>query len=221
MSEECGNSCSETDHCSEEQNAGSRRKALRLEYFTIGYNILEGIVSIIAGVLSGSIALVGFGLDSAIESLSGSVLIWRLLKHGRISEAEEERVEKKAVKLVGVSFLMLGAYVLVVAARKLYTQEVPEPSLVGIIVATASIIIMPPLAFAKLRAGKKMGLRSLIADSKQTFICTFLSVALLIGLVLNHLYGLWWADPASALVMVVVILREGIKTLQEGRLCTC
>jgi divalent metal cation (Fe/Co/Zn/Cd) transporter len=215
MVEECKDSCSEVE------TSNSRKKALGLEYFTVGYNIGEGIISIIAGIFSGSVALVGFGLDSAIESLSGSVLIWRLLKHGRISEAEEARVEKKAVKLVGVSFLILAAYILATALYKLYTRAIPEPSFVGIAIAATSIIIMPFLGFAKLKAGKKMGLASLIADSKQTFICTFLSVALLIGLLLNHLYGLWWADPASALIMVIVIFREGINTLKEGKLCSC
>lgn len=197
------------------------RKALLLEYLTVGYNIGEGVVSVAAGVLAGSIALVGFGLDSAIESASGGVLIWRLTRHGKISEEEEERVEKRAVKLVGVSFFLLAAYVLFESLKKLYYAERPEPTLLGIAIAVASIIIMPLLARAKSRAAEGLGSRALRADSRQTFICSLLSVALLFGLGANYLFGLWWADPVAALVIVGFIVKEGIEAMRSEELCTC
>ncbi len=183
--------------------------------------MLEGILSVLAGYLSGSIALVGFGLDSAVESISGGVLIWRLKKHGKISPEEEERVERKAVRLVGASFFVLAAYVAYESIKKLYLAEAPEPTLFGIAIAAVSLIVMPFLAYAKHKTGKEMGSRSLVADSKQTLVCSLLSVALLIGLGLNYLFGLWWADPAAALVIVAFIVREGIETFREEKLCGC
>jgi len=132
-------------------NPRLHKRALSLSYFTVGYNILEGIVSIFAGILAGSIALVGFGLDSFVESLSGSVMIWRFRKHGKISEKEEEKVEKKAIKFVGFTFFILAAYVLYESVRKLLFQEVPGPSLLGIIIAIVSIAVMPVLFYMKYR----------------------------------------------------------------------
>jgi divalent metal cation (Fe/Co/Zn/Cd) transporter len=196
-------------------------KALKLEYFTVGYNIVEGIFSVIIGYLSGSIALVGFGFDSAVESISGGVLIWRLKKHGKIGIEEEERIERKTVKLVGYSFFILGAYVFIEAVKKLYFQEIPEPTIAGIIIAALSLIIMPILAKKKFKTAKEINSASLAADSKQTLICAYLSLALLIGLGLNYLFGLWWADPFSALVIVALIIKEGFDTLKEGKLCNC
>lgn len=191
------------------------RKALFLSYFTVGYNILEGVVSILAGVIAGSIALVGFGLDSFVESLSGGVMIWRFRQHGKMSEEEEEKIEKKAVKLVGYTFFILGLYVLYESVKKLYFREIPDPSLLGIIIAIISMIVMPVLFFMKYRTGKAIGSRSLVADSKETLACLFLSVALLIGLGLNYLYGLWQADPIVGLVIVVFLFKEGYETLKE------
>ena len=196
-------------------------RALWLEYFTVGYNIVEGILSVLVGYLSGSIALVGFGFDSAVESISGGVLIWRLKKHGRIDAEEEERIERKTVKLVGYSFFVLAAYVFIVAVKKLLLQEPPEPTIAGIVIAALSLIIMPILARKKLKLAKEINSASLAADSKQTLICAYLSLALLIGLGLNYLLGLWWADPIAALVIVALIIKEGIETLKEGKLCSC
>ena len=155
-------------------------KALSLSYFTVGYNILEGIVSILAGLLANSIALVGFGLDSFVESLSGSVMIWRFSKHEQMSEEEEERIEAKAVRLIAYTFFILGAYVLYESVKKLYLQEMPDPSFLGIIIAIVSIIVMPVLFYIKYQTGKTINSRSLVADSKQTLVCCILSVALLI-----------------------------------------
>lgn len=197
------------------------RKALVLSYFTVGYNILEGIASILAGLLAGSIALIGFGMDSFVESLSGSVMIWRFRKHGQMSKEEEERIEAKAVKLIAYTFFILGAYVLYESLKKLYFQDIPEPSLFGIIIAIASIIVMPVLFYMKYRTGKTINSRSLVADSKQTLVCCILSVALLIGLGLNYLYGFWQADPIVGLITVFFLVREGYIALKEEKLCSC
>ncbi len=125
------------------------RKGLRLEYFTVGYNIIEATVSIVFGSIANSIALVGFGLDSIVESLSGAVLIWRLRQHGKISKSEEEKIEKKAMRLVALTFFVLGLYVLFQSIKKLIVKEIPDPSLPGIIIAIVSIIVMPVLTWQK------------------------------------------------------------------------
>lgn len=192
------------------------KKALLLSYFTVFYNILEGIISIMAGLLAGgSIALIGFGLDSFVESLSGGVMIWRFRKHDTISEEEEERIERKAARFIGITFFVLGAYVLFESVRKLYFRSPSEPSLLGIIIASVSIVVMPILFYAKYKTGKAIGSRSLVADSKETLACVFLSVALLIGLGLNYLYGLWQADPIAGIVVVGFLVKEGYETLTE------
>jgi len=192
------------------------KKALSLSYFTVGYNIAEGVVSISAGLLAGSIALVGFGLDSFVESLSGSVMIWRLRKHGKVSEEAEEKVERRAVRLIAYTFFILGTYVLYESIEKLYVHEIPDPSLLGIVIAIVSIIVMPILFHLKYQTGKSMGSKSLIADSKETLACVFLSGALLVGLGLNYLFGLWQADPVVGLVIVTYLVKEGYTTLREG-----
>ena len=197
------------------------RKALRLSYFTIAYNVAECALALLAGAWAGSIALVGFGLDSLVESLSGGVMIWRFARHETMSAAEEERLERRAIKIVGWTFLVLGAYILYESLYKLIFREIPEPSLLGIFVALASIIIMPVLLFLKYRLGQHLGSASLMADSKQTLACAMLSVALLLGLGLNYLYGLWQADPVIGLVIVALLAREGYHTLKEKRLCSC
>ncbi len=227
----CGGSCSccndssvRVDSLSERidtKNSGLHRRALFLSYFTVGYNFLEGIVSIFAGLLAGSIALVGFGLDSFVESLSGGVMIWRFSQHGRVSEEEEAKIEAKATKLVAVAFFFLGAYVLYESAKKLYFQEIPDPSVLGIIIAFISIIVMPILFYMKYKTARMIESRSLLGDSKQTLACVFLSAALLVGLGLNYLYGLWWADPLVGFMIVVFLIREGYNTLKEARLCSC
>ena len=196
------------------------KKALLLSYFTVGYNFLEGVVSILAGLLAGSIALIGFGLDSFVESLSGGVMVWRLSKHGEISLEEEEKIEAKAIRLIAYTFFILGAYVLYESIKKLYFREIPDPSLLGIIIATFSLIVMPILFYMKYRIGRAIEIGSLVADSKQTLACVFLSLSLLIGLGLNYFYGLWWADPIVGLIIVVFLIREGYSALNEEKLCS-
>ncbi|MGB2692085.1 MAG: cation diffusion facilitator family transporter [Thermodesulfobacteriota bacterium] len=195
------------------------RYALHLSYFTVAYNFIEGLLSIIAGLLSGSIALVGFGLDSFIESLSGSVMIWRFYESHHFSDDEHERREKLAIKLISYSFFVFGAYVLYESVKKLYFVEAPEPSILGIIIALVSIIIMPILYHQKQKVGKNIASSSLLADSKQTLACVFLSVALLIGLLLNYWFGIWWADPIVGLLIVIFLFKEGYETYKEETLC--
>jgi len=192
------------------------RKGLRLEYFTVGYNVLEAIASIIFGSIANSIALIGFGLDSIVESLSGLVLIWRLRQHGKISIEAEERIEKRATKFVAVTFFILGLYVLFESIKKLVVTEIPEPSLPGIIIAAVSLIAMPLLTWQKYKTGKQINSRALVADSKETLACAFLSVALLVGLGANYLFGFWQADPIVGLVIVAFLFREGWESWKES-----
>jgi divalent metal cation (Fe/Co/Zn/Cd) transporter len=185
------------------------KKGLRLEYFTVGYNLIEAVASLTFGWIAGSIALVGFGLDSVVESLSGLFLIWRLRQHGKISEEKEERIEKKAIKFVAISFFILGAYVLFESTEKLLLRQVPQPSLPGIVIAIVSMIIMPILTVKKYKIGKEIKSKALIADSKETLACSFLSLALLLGLGFNYLIGFWQADPIAGLIIVLFLFREG------------
>ncbi len=198
-----------------------QRKALLLSYFTVGYNLLEGLISVLAGVLARSTALIGFGLDSFVESLSGGIMVWRFRKQEWSSETEEMKVEQKAIRLVAVTFFILGAYVIFESSKKLFLHEAAEPSLFGIIIAIVSLIVMPVLFWMKYKTGKSLESRSLVADSKQTLACMLLSVALLIGLGLNFFFHLWWADPAAGIVIAGYLLKEGYETWQEEKLCSC
>lgn len=192
------------------------KEALSLEYFTVGYNVIEALLSIFFGASAGSIALVGFGLDSIVESLSGLILIWRLQKHNIYSENEEMASEKKAIKLVAVTFFILAAYVLYESVKKLIFIEIPETSLAGIVIAVFSIVIMPVLSFKKRNLGIKINSKALVADSKETLVCAFLSVSLLLGLTMNYLFGFWQADPLVGLIVVVFLIREGRESWEEA-----
>ena len=192
------------------------KKALYLEYFTVAYNAVEAAAAIIFGKIANSIALIGFGLDSIVESLSGIVLIWRLHKHGKISKEEEERVERKAMKFVALTFFVLGGYVLLQSLKKLITKEIPDPSLPGIILAIVSITVMPVLSFQKMKTGRLIKSLALVADAKETFACALLSVALLLGLSLNYALGLWQADAVAGLIIVIFLFREGRESWVEA-----
>tara|TARA_Y100000310_G_C20538132_1_gene741898 strand:+ start:217 stop:822 length:606 start_codon:yes stop_codon:yes gene_type:complete len=198
-----------------------RKKALQLSYFTVIYNILEGLVSVIFGSMANSIALVSFGLDSFIESLSGGIMIWRFKKHKDLTPEREEKIENTALKLVGYTFFILAIYIGYESFNKLYFKEIPEPSVVGIIIAILSLIIMPILYLKKHDVGHQLNSHSLMADAKQTFACMFLSIALLLGLALNHFFGFWQADPIVGFVAVVVLIREGYLVLKKKQLCLC
>jgi divalent metal cation (Fe/Co/Zn/Cd) transporter len=192
------------------------KKGLYLEYFTVGYNVAEAVVSIVFGHIANSIALIGFGLDSVVESLSGTVLIWRLRQHGKVSEEKEDAVEKKATKFVAITFFVLGLYVLFQSVKKLLVKEIPDPSLPGIIIAIASLGIMPILAWQKFDVGKQIQSQALLADSKETLACFFLSAALLLGLGSNYVFGFWQADPIVGLIIVVFLFREGREAWEKN-----
>ena len=181
-----------------------RREQLRagrqLEYFTLGWNLTEAAVAVGAGVFAGSIALVGFGIDSLIESLSGGILLWRLQR----GQTNKKR-ERPALMLVAISFFLLALYVAVEAATSLLRRDQPEISVVGIVLSIVSLIVMPLLARAKRRVAACLESRALYADSRQTDICAYLSVILLGGLLLNALFGWSWADPVAALFMLPLI----------------
>ena len=198
-----------------------QRRALLLSYFTFGYNLLEALAALLAGWLAGSIALVGFGLDSLVESLSGGVMIWRFRHHPGLSAEAVEQRERRAIRIVGWAFLILGAYVLYESLEKLILREMPAASLFGIIIAIVSLIVMPGLYLYKYRTGKSLGSRSLMADSRQSLACAWLSLALLIGLGLNYLFGFWQADPIIGLVVAGFLFREGRETTKAGKLCAC
>jgi divalent metal cation (Fe/Co/Zn/Cd) transporter len=197
-----------------EARALNLRRGRLLEYLTIGWNMLEGIIAVSAGLVAGSVALVGFGLDSFIESLSGGALLWRLC-----SDENAERREQIALKLVGGSFLVLAAYVAFDAAKSLILSEPPESSYAGIALSALSLLVMPMLARAKRRVAASINSRAMLADSRQTDICAYLSAILLGGLILNALFGWWWADPVAALVMAPIIAKEGIEALRGETCC--
>ena len=188
-----------------------------LEYFTIVYNSLEGLIAVGAGVIAGSIALVGFGFDSLIEVTSGAVLLWRLFAD--VDEARRERVEAISLRLVGVCFIVLALYVTQDSVWSLLKREAPDESLVGIILAAVSLVVMPLLVRAKRNVARSIKSGALMADSKQTELCTYLSAILLVGLLLNALLGWWWADPVAALIMVPIITKEGIEALRGETCC--
>jgi divalent metal cation (Fe/Co/Zn/Cd) transporter len=193
------------------------RRGRRLEYFTIAWNCVEGLVGVAAGVLAGSISLMAFGMDSFIEITSGGALLWRMSQG--VDEERREKREGRALRIVGVCFLALAAYVAFEAISNLISRQAPERSVVGIILAIASLVVMPLLARAKRRVGNHMGSAAMAADAKQTEFCYYLSGILLAGLVLNAAFGLWWADPAAALLMVPLIAREGVEALQGKSCC--
>ena len=190
------------------------RLGRRLEYFTLSWNLAEAAVAVGAGLFAGSIALIGFGFDSLIESLSGSILLWRL----QGSEDGEKR-ERLAHRMVGGSFFLLSLYVAFEAGKSLLHRDEPEASIVGIVLSVVSLIVMPLLGRAKRRVAASLNSDALAADSRQTDICAYLSAILLGGLLLNALFGWWWADPVAALCMLPMIIREGIEAVHARPCC--
>lgn len=183
----------------------------RLEYTTIAWNTIEGFAAIGSGIVAGSIALVGFGLDSFIEVFAAAVVLWRMLG------ASEER-EHTALRCIGLSFFALAAYLLVDASHDLITMSKPETSTVGIIVTVVSLLVMPLLARAKRDTGQRLGNASLVADAKESRLCAYLSASVLVGLALHSLFGWWWADPLAALVIAALAVREG-REAWSGETC--
>ena len=197
------------------QAVGQRGKSL--EYFTIGWNTLEGLVAVVAGALAGIISLVGFGIDSFIEVTSGMVLLWRMSVD---ADAEKrERSETLSLRLVGVCFLALALYVSYESVSDLVRRKAPEHSIPGIVLACISLVVMLLLSRAKKRVGNELGSAAMNADAKQTDFCVYLSAILLAGLLLNITLGWWWADPFAALVMVPINAEEGIDGIRARACC--
>lgn len=170
---------------------------------TIAYNVVEAIVAITAGTMASSVALIGFGLDSVIEVSSAAAVAWQF------SARDPERRERVTLRIIACSFFLLAAYITVEALRSLLGAGEAERSIVGIVLVAISVVVMPFLSWAQRRAGRELGSASAVADSKQTLLCSYLSAAVLVGLVLNAALGWWWADPAAALVLAVLAVREG------------
>ena len=203
---------------SAERRIALHRRALWLEYSTVGWNAVEAVVAIGAGAVAGSVALIGFGADSAIEVISAVGLLWRLRKAGpHAAVNEESAAEKRALYVVAVTFFVLAGYITWEAVRSLISREPPLTSPVGIILAVLSLLVMTGLASVKQRTGREMGSRALVADSKETWVCSYLSLTLLLGVGTYVVFGWWWADPVGALAMLPVILWQGWETLAEAR----
>mgnify|MGYP000047132877 CR=1 FL=1 len=195
------------------------RRSVLLNRLTLGYNLVEGLVALAAGVAAGSVALVSFGVDSGIELGASVVALWRLSHEG--DAARVARAEPVAHRLIGGLLLLLAAYVAWEAGGDLRRGERPGTSMVGLALAAASVVVMPLLARAKRRVGRALRSSALVAESRQTAFCTWLSAILLAGLALNALLGWWWADPVAALAMVPIIGWEGVQAVRGRDLCGC
>ena len=193
------------------------QRGKRLEYFTIAWNSLEGLVAVTAGAIAGSISLVGFGIDSFIEVISGATLLWRMSVDADVQK--RERNERLSIRLVGVCFVALAIYVAYEAVTDLMGRKAPEHSVPGIVLACVSLIVMPILSRAKKRVGNQLGSAAMKADAKQTDFCVYLSAILLAGLLLNAVVGWWWADPIAGLVMTPIIAKEGVAGIKGETCC--
>ena len=196
------------------------RRALWLAVFTVVWNLAEGAIAISAAALAGSKALIGFGVDSFVESASAAVLIWRL-RIEQVDRARAEEAERRALVLIGYAFFGLAVLVGVESVRALLTGARPDTSMIGIVLTAVSLIVMPVLARAKRRIGTELGTRSITADSQQTMACVYLSAIVLVGLSLNALFGWWWADPVAALAVVVFLVNEGREALEADHVDDC
>lgn len=181
---------------------------------TIGYNLIEAVIAITAGSVASSAALIGFGLDSTIEVLSAAAVAWQFTRR------DPERWEKPTLRVIAVAFFLLALYVTASSGLALVTGERPEHSTIGIILTAVSVVVMPFLSFAERRAGREIGSATAVADSKQTLICTYLSAAVLLGLVFNSLLGWWWADAVAGLVIAAFAVREGWEAWQGDACAT-
>jgi len=195
------------------------RRGLRLNYLTLAYNTVEAVVSIAAGLLAGSVVLVGFGVDSGIEVTASVAAQWRL--RADIDPVRRERVERVTRRVIGASFMVLAAYVAVDSARTLWEREAPAASPVGLVILLLSVLVMPVLARAKRRVARALQSRALEADAAQTSLCAYLSVIALAGVGLHAALGWWWADPVAALAMVPIVAKEGMEGLRGNAECEC
>jgi divalent metal cation (Fe/Co/Zn/Cd) transporter len=193
------------------------QRGKRLEYFTIGWNTLEGLVAVIAGALAGSISLLGFGIDSFIEVTSGTVLLWRMSVDA--DALKRERNERFSLRIVGVCFVALALYVGYESVSDLVRRKAAEHSISGIVLACVSLVVMPVLSRAKKKVATGLGSLAMKADARQTDFCVYLSAILLIGLLLNAMLGWYWADPIAGLIMVPIIAKEGFDGIRARACC--
>jgi divalent metal cation (Fe/Co/Zn/Cd) transporter len=204
-------------HSAVSRRPAAVRRGQWLTWATIAYNSLEGLLSVGAGLFAGSIALVGFGLDSFIEVTASGAAVWRL--HRDADVTHRERAERSALRVIGSSFLALAAYITIDALHSLLTRNEPRGSALGIVIALASLVVMPILARAKRAVARQLDSGALRAEARQTDFCMYLSGLLLIGLASNALFGWWWADPICALLMVPLVVWEGRETLRGRAVC--
>ncbi len=196
-----------------------RRIALGLVVATAAYNAIEAGVALWSGIVADSIALIGFGLDSVIELVAAAALLWRLSVEAQGADHERVEASERAVhRIIGITFLLLALYVTADAGWGLWRREAAAESLVGIVLAVASLVIMPVVAWGKLRAARELGSRALASEAKETLACSYLSLTLLLGLGLHAAVGWWWADPVAALAMVPWLVREGLEGVR-GESC--
>jgi divalent metal cation (Fe/Co/Zn/Cd) transporter len=198
---------------SAERRTVLRRRVRLLVAATITYNVVEAVVALVAGTVASSVALIGFGLDSVIEVSSAAAVAWQF------AGSDPQRRERAALRVIGWSFFALAVYVSAEAVRALLGGGEADRSPVGIALVAVSVVVMPFLSLAQRRAGRELGSASAVADSKQTLLCTYLSAAVLVGLVLNAALGWWWADPVAALVLAVLAVREGRGALRGDACC--
>lgn len=197
---------------SEAERAALGRLAVRLEYFTIAWMVVEAAVAVVSGLIARSIALVGFGLDSVIELLAAAIVIWQL--KGRAEEGEAK--ERVALRIIAVTFFALAAYVTAEAVYDLARRARPEVSVAGIVLAVAALVVMPILSMAKARVGHRLDNAALVADAHESLFCAVLAGIVLVGLALNAAFGWWWSDPLAALFVAVFAIREGVEAWEEA-----
>jgi divalent metal cation (Fe/Co/Zn/Cd) transporter len=207
----------ETSAQTADARAALVRRGLRLSYLTIAYNALEGLVSLVAGLAAGSVALISFGIDSVIEVTASAAAQWRL--RADVHAGRRERAERITKRVIGWSFLALALYVLYESAETLWRRARPERSIVGIAILTLSVVVMPLLARAKRRVARAMRSGALESEATQTALCAYLSAIALAGVALNAVLGWWWADPVAALAMVPIIAKEGLEGIRREDSC--
>ena len=192
-------------------------RAKLLEWLTVTWNVVEAIVAVGAGIHAGSTALIAFGADSTIEFISAVGLLWRLYRAGPADSSQQhERAERQALYIVSATFLLLGVYVLIESTLSLIQSEGPEESVVGLVLSVVSLLVMPVLAIAKQRTGRRLNSRALQADAIETWVCSYLSLALLAGIGLNTWFGWWWSDSVAALAMLPVVFWQAKETFEEA-----
>jgi divalent metal cation (Fe/Co/Zn/Cd) transporter len=217
----CSDGCGYSTEERAPQDPRLRRWAWWLTALTIGWNSLEAIVAIASGVIAGSIALVGFGLDSVVEVGSALVIVWRLAHHSTDPEADE-RIERRAVRLIALTFFAIALYVIYDSITKLLgLSEEPQSSPIGLAITALSLVVMPTIAWATRRVAAGLGSVALKADAAETQLCTYLSAVVLIGLAANSLFGWWWMDPVAGFVVAALAVKEGWEAWSSGELCEC